>query len=399
MGIKENKKKTVLISVVGTSPAVVTETVWALAHSKKPVVPKKVVVITTDEGRKRLETQLLTGKPSVWEMMCKALQREGLRDAMEIEFGRNVSYLKVVPDEQHGNAADLRSVADNMRAADLMLDTIRTYSENPEYDIYASIAGGRKSMGALLLSCMSLLGRDGDHVNHVLMTPEAPGLKNAKSKGLFYFPEKGATYEYLDADKRLQKIAAGKVKIDLFDIPFVRIRGWFPEKFGELPPSYGSMVNAIRKKAPPAELLPIVRLDVSRGLCRIGDSDCPFGGLEFALLYVLAKKVFDRDEQYKVFDRLYGLRQNDLSKLPRWLREFISSARIRENSEGVRPDIYAALTWIGNNLRACLQDRMEASLVRRISPLRGRQGDYPDDRIVIVEEEKFPCVAECFLDN
>jgi CRISPR-associated protein (TIGR02584 family) len=31
-------KRTILIAGMGTSPAVLTETVWALAHQKKPVV-------------------------------------------------------------------------------------------------------------------------------------------------------------------------------------------------------------------------------------------------------------------------------------------------------------------------------------------------------------------------
>lgn len=393
MRTEENSKQVVLISVVGMSPAVLTETVWAMAHQKKPVVPKKVVVITTDEGRKKVESQLLTGRPSVWETMCKALQREGLPGAAGIEFGRNVSYLKVVPGEQQGNATDLRSVADNMRAADLMLDTIRTYSENPEFDIYASIAGGRKSMGALLLSCMSLLGRDGDHVNHVLMMPEVPCLKNTKSKGLFYFPEKGATYVYLDEDRKVKKIAAGKVKIDLFDIPFVRIRGWFSEKFKELPPSYGSLVNAIRKEAPPAELLPMVQIDLVRGICRVDDFDCTMSDTCFGLLYIMAKRVFNVGDQLEVVDEIYKERLN--KHLPQWAKGFVASSRIRPSAEG-RPPQPSVISKIGSDLRKSLMKRMDEKLAERLVPKRGRQGDYPADRVEFVGEPEFPELMKCF---
>ena len=38
-----NDKKTVLVVGMGTSPAVMTETVWALAHQSEPVVPDEVV--------------------------------------------------------------------------------------------------------------------------------------------------------------------------------------------------------------------------------------------------------------------------------------------------------------------------------------------------------------------
>ena len=34
-------KRTILIAGMGTSPAVLTETVWALCHQKKPMVPRR----------------------------------------------------------------------------------------------------------------------------------------------------------------------------------------------------------------------------------------------------------------------------------------------------------------------------------------------------------------------
>ena len=37
-----------IIAGMGTSPAVLTETVWALAHQKKPVVPDAIVMLTTN---------------------------------------------------------------------------------------------------------------------------------------------------------------------------------------------------------------------------------------------------------------------------------------------------------------------------------------------------------------
>lgn len=45
-----NDKKVVLVAGIGTTPAVLTETVWALAHQKEPVVPDEVVVISTKRG-------------------------------------------------------------------------------------------------------------------------------------------------------------------------------------------------------------------------------------------------------------------------------------------------------------------------------------------------------------
>ena len=36
--------RTILIAGIGTSPAVLTETVWALAHQKMPVVPDEIPI-------------------------------------------------------------------------------------------------------------------------------------------------------------------------------------------------------------------------------------------------------------------------------------------------------------------------------------------------------------------
>ena len=41
----------ILVAGIGTSPAVLTETAWALAHQKNPVVPDDIVVIATKPGK------------------------------------------------------------------------------------------------------------------------------------------------------------------------------------------------------------------------------------------------------------------------------------------------------------------------------------------------------------
>ena len=37
-------RRKILIAGMGTSPAVLTNAVWALAHHKKPIVPDEIVV-------------------------------------------------------------------------------------------------------------------------------------------------------------------------------------------------------------------------------------------------------------------------------------------------------------------------------------------------------------------
>ena len=53
--MKPESSRKILVAGMGTSPAVLTNAVWALAHQKKPVVPDEIVVITTKSGREVAE--------------------------------------------------------------------------------------------------------------------------------------------------------------------------------------------------------------------------------------------------------------------------------------------------------------------------------------------------------
>ena len=41
---REQTKRKILVAGMGTSPAVLTETVWALAHQRVPVVPDEIPI-------------------------------------------------------------------------------------------------------------------------------------------------------------------------------------------------------------------------------------------------------------------------------------------------------------------------------------------------------------------
>ena len=118
-----NDKKIVLVVGMGTSPAVMTETVWALAHQSDPVVPDEVVVITTKSGKDALRTAIMSGAPSVWNRLKTALAKEKIAIDGKLVFGD--TSLRVIPDADGNEASDLRTGADNLRAADFMLTLIQ----------------------------------------------------------------------------------------------------------------------------------------------------------------------------------------------------------------------------------------------------------------------------------
>ena len=66
-------------------------------------------------------------------------------------------------------AHDLRSEEDNAEAADFILGVICTVANAADHHLIASIAGGRKTMSALMYAAMSLVAKETDRVTHVLV--------------------------------------------------------------------------------------------------------------------------------------------------------------------------------------------------------------------------------------
>ena len=83
MTASENRKH-VLIAITGTAPAVLTEAVWGLATGTVPVVPDKIVVLTTSKGRAEVQRQVL--ESGVWDKLVKTLAARGVDVADRLVF-------------------------------------------------------------------------------------------------------------------------------------------------------------------------------------------------------------------------------------------------------------------------------------------------------------------------
>src|SRR5213594_1168508 len=69
------KSEAHLLAVTGMSPAVLTETVWALAQESPPIIPERVVVLTTFSGREAIERELLKSAEGSGESIWQELRR------------------------------------------------------------------------------------------------------------------------------------------------------------------------------------------------------------------------------------------------------------------------------------------------------------------------------------
>ena len=378
------QKRVVLIAGIGTSPAVLTETVWALAHRTKPVVPDEVVVVTTSTGKARVRTELLDG--GVWAEMKAALVRAHVKGADRLRLGE--TSIRVLPDAEGDEIDDLRSADDNLRAADFMLGVVRQYTEDPGTVVYASIAGGRKTMSALLLSCMSLLGRDEDEVLHVLTSPDALSLKPA-----FHFPRRGATHAYMEAGKE-RKISSEKVVVELFEVPFVPIRGWFQEKYRDLPPAYSDLVGRMRAGAPRAVVYPEIELDFDGpGSARVlpARRDAKLSPLEFAALCIVASGA-PKDAWAGLMLKVKALAGRlDFPVRVSWNDTVSESSRFSAE-EDARGDLADCLSGIRRKLRRA--GLLEADA---LAPLRSAAVTYPLSNIRMLHAELLPADIREYL--
>lgn len=362
-------RRVVLIAGMGTSPAVLTCTVWALAHQREPVIPDEIVILTTKSAKTKFVTEVFEGANSVWSRMLQALAKEGIDVEGKLACGE--ASIVLVADHNHNYADDLRNGDDNLSAADSMLGVIRKYTSDPDTIVLTSIAGGRKTMTALLFSCMTLLGRKDDKVYHVLIPPEYEGRLNPT----FYFPEKGLSHEVVGQKKKVPSV---KVGIELFEVPYVRVRGWFQEKFKTPPPSYRALVDQVQSIAPPAVTIPRVEIDAWNALVRINGVEVRPGANEFAALLVLAGGVGNVEEIYR---RLHRLKYQKETGCCDWIERFASQTKYASPYDDDAKLANQEVSKTMSRLRKSFESKGLGGL-ESLVPQRGRGVAYPISQIV-----------------
>ncbi len=336
--IENPKSEIILFSVTGMSPAVLTETVWALAHAKPPVIPQRVIAVTTLPGKARIEDELFTPSPeygnrTVWQALRETifaqcgLARSSRREEApfensgtpkpksEIEVSLLTSAATAqgsleIPflifdevrlisrrDAKLGRSfplPDIRTPADNEVAADFILEELRKLTENADTQVIASLAGGRKTMGALLYAALSLLGRPQDRLTHVLVSEpfDDPGLSPR-----FYFPLQPET---LHQHPRTGGVHRGDAaRLWLADVPFVRLRELFPKQLGRYPGTFSALVRAYSQRIEEISGPPEVALDNDDLSLRVNGVRVALAAREFAVFAFLSERCRDGAPPYR----------------------------------------------------------------------------------------------------
>lgn len=273
---------TTFIAVTGLSPAIVTETLWVLARRKPAVFPEKVVFVTTATGCIQLEKQLFStkaewGGQSVWE---------ALRKSIKAPAGTLVAEPPAVitmPDASRGRSMpldDIRTPEENAAAAEFIFGQVWNVVRDKDQRLIASVAGGRKTMGALLHSAVSLIGRETDLLTHVLVEPPYDTLPG------FFFPGQPGG-DVIDRDGKPHPTR--KAKPILTEVPFVPLRNRFRE-LDDLPGSFLALRDELNERlVKDAERQVPIRIDHQQGFLTVDGRRYKLRARALAILHFILK--------------------------------------------------------------------------------------------------------------
>ena len=218
----------ILLIALGTTPHLLTLTLAALYKESPEAMPTEIRIVTTERGASMARTKFF-GPDSILDAFWRDY---GLSPAAFTEAD-----IHAIPSEDGTPIADIRTLDDSTRAADLIVKLVRECCEDPEASVHVSIVGGRKSMGMLMGSALTFYGRDQDRISHTLSENEL-----SPSQAAYPSPE---------------ELAANPDSVTLAGLPFLRLRPILPAVMLSKSCSFSEVVEASQQAI---EYLPRVRL-------------------------------------------------------------------------------------------------------------------------------------------
>jgi CRISPR-associated protein (TIGR02584 family) len=208
-------RQRVAVCLAGLAPAVVTETLYALGVlSKPPVIPERVYILTTEDAYPKVVAQLL-GNAGAIELLRREyrLPPRSLACASDdviLLRGSNGKPLR-----------DIRTSQDSRAAGEAISQFLGSLRRDPRLELHCSIAGGRKTMGALLTQALQLIARPGDRLYHVLVNDPFDRIPD------FFYPTVRPRDFLLDG----RSVSTSSARIELAELPMVRL-GALAESLG-----------------------------------------------------------------------------------------------------------------------------------------------------------------------
>jgi len=270
-----------LLAVLGHTPQILTETLYALLIQRRLRV-ERICVLTTLSGKRQVEEHLLGEGEGWFHAFCRdypeatAALRFGLEDVVT-----------------HGAAAeayeDIRDVRHSEQFAGLVMSTVRRLTAASGSVVYASLAGGRKTMSVYLATAMQFFGRPQDRLYHVLVSP-----REFEGHTQFYYPPpEPVELALVDGGT----LSTARARIDLVEVPFVRLRGKLGQWFGREDLSFDAMVRLAQEELRQLEALPELVLEVDKRKVWIGERSFTLPSFDFAVYRHYVERSLNRSMQ------------------------------------------------------------------------------------------------------
>lgn len=309
---KETPLRKVLVAIVGMSPQVVTETLWAL-RTERDFVPDEVRVILTRSARNCVLQSLLNPVDGRFHAFCRDYGLVG-----RIRFDE--SCVTVVTDADGRELDDIRTPKESATAADTIVRVIGNACSDPNTIVHVSIAGGRKSMGFFAGYAMSLFARARDSVSHVLVNEPFES-----NRDFFYPPPE----EKEIVDARGVAFSSSNARVMLADIPIVRLRTGLPEDLLTGDASYGRAVEEAQRALFPSTA--VIFRDDARGVVCDG-IDVSLAPAQYAVFRWMAERAKRKEapvrpglhhaeeEFFPLYERLFPTRPGDIERARKAIR-------------------------------------------------------------------------------
>lgn len=229
-------ERRILLTLAGHTPAIITETLYALSQQAPHYLPTEIHVITTSSGKQKLKQELL-GAGGAIRRLCDEYQISiPVCDESHIHvIARDNSELDDIQTEEH-----------NEIAADFITAKVRELTQDDNTSLHVSIAGGRKTMTYYLGYAMSVFGRIQDRMSHVLVDDRyaVPG---------FYYPTRE---QQLIVTRHGGCFDAREVKVILADLPFIRLRdGLTDDLLNDPRKSYSDIIAIAQSQLNPVKIV------------------------------------------------------------------------------------------------------------------------------------------------
>lgn len=271
----------VLLSVVGLTPQVITETLYALHAQEKQV--DEIHVITTREGKEKILALLLAEGSGALYRYLDEYDMEAKSTLLSVN---NIHVLT----NEHGDQIDeITAEEDNERLLYLCLSLTFNLTKDPNTAVYFSVAGGRKTMTSCLTLAAQLYGRPQDRLYHTLVSSDFENTRD-----FFYPPLDSKHIELVDEQGERFYKDAKLAKIHLVPIPFFSLRTMLPsEMLSEVMEPAALISSLIRE-----EEKRILEIDLKEGKVCYRGLECDMPPTQLALYLFFARRKKDCSSEH-----------------------------------------------------------------------------------------------------